>query len=225
MNRIPFSVYDFFGYLASGFIFMVVIDYIVGKQWVLREDFSVVLATLWIVIAYITGQIIAGIAAWLLERNVIGKWLGWPSTNLFKDPPQKWWAKLFPGYFTGLPLAIRNKITEKAKSEGIHETGQALFIHAFGRVKTDENTMARLNTFLNLYGFCRNISFVCLLATLVLIVGSWGEGNLYRLLFAVIAMVGSIGMFYRYLKFFRQYSYELFVTYATIPSMRVNHGG
>jgi hypothetical protein len=30
------------------------------------------------------------------------------------------------------------------------------------------------------------------------------------------AFVGAIGMFYRYLKFFRQYSLELYTTYAEL---------
>lgn len=224
MNRIPFSVYDFFGYLASGFLLMVAVDYVVGEQWMLQEDQSVVLGLLWIVAAYIIGQIIASPSAWLLERMVIGKWLIRPELNLLRDPPKKWWAKLFPGYFTTLPVAIRNRILEKAEVEGISEPGQALFIHAFGKVKADENAMARLNTFLNLYGFCRNISFACLLAAIVLIVGTWGGGNLDRLPWVFVALVGSVGMFYRYLKFFRQYSYELFVTYITLPTTEVNHG-
>jgi len=224
MNRIPFSVYDFFGYLASGFLLIVAVDYVIGEQWVLREDLSVVLGLFWIVVAYIIGQIIAGLAAWLLERNIIGKWLGWPSTNLFTDTPKKWWAKLFPGYFTALPIVIRNRVIEKARSEGITETGQTLFIHAFGKVKTDENTIARLNTFLNLYGFCRNISFVGILVALVLLIGSWSEGNVYRLLLAFIAILGSLGMFYRYLKFFRQYAYELLVTYVSLPTIEVSNG-
>ena len=69
MNRIPFSVYDFFGYLASGFLLIVAVDYVIGEQWVLREDLSVVLGLFWIVVAYIIGQIIAGIAATALAPN------------------------------------------------------------------------------------------------------------------------------------------------------------
>lgn len=224
MNRIPFSVYDFFGYLASGFLFMVAVDYVIGKQWVLGEDLSAIFALLFIIIAYVIGQINAGIAAWLLERNVVGKWLGWPGTNLFTNPQKKTLPKLFPGYFTMFPIAIRKKTLEKAKSEGIAETGQTLFIHAFAKVKRDENTMARLNIFLNLYGFCRNISTVLLFASIMLIATSWGEGNLHRLVFALAAMVGAVGMFYRYLKFFRQYSYELFISYLVSPTTEDKYG-
>lgn len=224
MNRIPFSVYDFFGYLASGFIIIVVIDYIIGVQWLLKEDLSVVLTLLWIVTAYIIGQINAGIASWLLERNVVGKWLGWPSINLFTDMSGKLQAKLFPGYFSALPETIRNAVLDKAKTEGIAEMGQSLFIHAFATVKRDENTMSRLDSFIKLYGFCRNMSIVLLFAFVVLIVGSFIEGDLHHLLLAIAAILGSIGMFYRYLKFLRQYSYELFISYLVLPSTIGKHG-
>jgi len=224
MNRIPFSVYDFFGYLASGFLFMVAVDYVIGKQWVLRDELSVVLGLFWIVVAYIIGQILAGTSAWLLERLIVGKWLMRPYTNLLRDSPKIWWAKLFPGYFTPFPVAIRNRVKEKAKADGVTETGEAVFLHVFGEVKADEAAMARLNIFLNLYGFCRNISFTCLLVALVIVVGSWIEGTWDKLPWFFVSIVGSVGMFYRYLKFFRQYSYELFITYAALPSKEVNHG-
>jgi hypothetical protein len=216
MNGIPFSVYDFFEYLASGFLLIVALDYSRSQQWVLRDDLSVVWGLFWVIIAYITGQILAGPSAWLLERIIVGRWLMRPSTNLFRDPPNKWWARLFPGYFTPFPQAIRNKVQDKAKANGISEIGEALFINAFGQVKTDERVMARLTAFASLYGFCRNVSVACLLAASIIGIGSWQTGAMHKLSWALVALVGSIGMFYRYLKFFRQYSYELFITYATL---------
>lgn len=213
MDKIPFSVYDFFGYLASGFILIVVIEHILGVKWLLTADLSAVFTLFWIVIAYIIGHINASIASWLLERKVAGKWLGFPSDNLFNDTSGKWKAKLFPGYFTSFPRKIQQVVKDKATDEKMDKMGESLFIHAFATVKQNENTMARLNSFLNLYGFCRNISVALLFAFVILTVGSFGEGNLYRIPFAIAAFVGSVGMFYRYLKFFRQYSYELFVSY------------
>jgi hypothetical protein len=58
------------------------------------------------------------------------------------------------------------------------EGGEALFLHALGRVKADKEAMVRLNTFLNLYGFCRNICFTCLVAASILAVGYWHKGIL-----------------------------------------------
>ena len=225
MNKIPFSVYDYFGYLASGFLLIFVLDYAIGEQWLLLENTPIGLWLVGIVVAYIIGQIIANPSAWLFERIIVNKWLKSPVVNLLRELTKTWLKRLFPGYFTPFPIAIRKKVMEKAKVNGITEPTQSLFIHAFGEVKKDGNAIARLNTFLNLYGFCRNISFVSLLAFLILIATSWGSwGNLDRLPWAFAALVCSIGMFYRYLKFYRQYSYELFITYIALPSEDINHG-
>lgn len=218
MNRIPFSVYDFFGYIASGVLILAAVEYIVGKQWVFRNEKGVLFGLFWIILAYIIGQVLANPSAWLLERILVAKWLKRPNINLFENPPKIWLAKIFPGYYSPLPIQIRKKVIEKAKAEGITETGEALFIHAFTKVKADKDAMARLNTFLNLYGFCRNISFTCLIVALMILIGSWNEDTLDKLLWVFVAIIGSVGMFYRYLKFFRQYSYELFITYAALSS-------
>jgi hypothetical protein len=214
MNRIPFSAYDFFGYLASGFLIIASVDSLGTERVVLQEDLSAVLSIFWIGMAYIIGQILASPSAWLLERTLVGKYMERPNINLFKNKPEKGWVKLFPGYFTPLPIATQRRILEKAKAEGINEKGEALFVHVFGKIKADKDTMVRLSIFLNMYGFCRNISFSCLLSGLVMLVGFLWTRNLDLLLWTFAALVGSVGMFYRYLKFFRQYSYELLVTYA-----------
>jgi len=48
----------------------------------------------------------------------------------------------------------------------------------------------------------------------------WGSGCGFQrgpLLWAIVAFVAAIGMFYRYLKFFRHYTVEVFTTYAELP--------
>ncbi len=214
MDKLPFSFYDFFGYLASGFLVLITADYVFPGEWIIKDQLSVVMSIFWILVAYIVGQVLAGPAAWLLERNIIGKLLQRPSVNLFRDPPRVWWAKLFPGYFTPLPTTTRRRIMEKAEVAGAAETGEGLFVLAFGIVKADKEAMTRLNTFLNLYGFCRNISFASLSCVIIILVGSWQTGLAANLPWILVALGCAVGMFYRYLKFFRQYSYELFLTYA-----------
>jgi hypothetical protein len=97
MNKIPFSIYDFFGYLASGFLVLMAVDYVSARDWLIGGQLSTVLGIFWIVISYILGQILAGPSAWLLERIIVGKWLQRPNVNLFRDPPRKWWVRFFPG--------------------------------------------------------------------------------------------------------------------------------
>lgn len=216
IENLPFTVYDFFAYLSSGFLFLAAVDFVVEQQLILSQDTDVVSGFFWILISYITGQILASPSSWLLEREIVGKFLNTPSVNLFSERPKTWRTKLFPGYFTPLPETTQKRIQEKAEIYGITEIGEPLFIHAFGQVKSNESYIARLNIFLNMYGFSRNISFTCLISAVVISVGSLKEGTWDTLPWVFLAIIGSIGMFYRYLKFFRQYSYELFISYAEL---------
>jgi hypothetical protein len=223
MGRIPFSVYDFFGYLVPGFLLVAVMDFalvgpIAGERWVLRDDLGVVYGLTWTVIAYIIGHVLASPSEWLLQEIMVRKWLNSPNTNLFNDHPKKNGRfRFFSGYYKPLPSPIRKRILEKAKAEGINETGEALFYHAWGKVKKDQDAMARLYIFLYLYGFSRNVSFACMLAFLVMVAGCVLEGSWINLTWAFLSLVAAVGMLYRYLKFYRHYSVDTFIAYDEMP--------
>lgn len=216
MDRIPFASYDFFGYLAPGFMLVAATDYVVGNGWILTDNVGATTSLFWIMMAYAIGQIIASPSGWLIERKIAGNLLKKPSVLLFSTPEKSRWRMLFPGYFTALPKETGAVVTVRAAQEGIDVIGEALFLHAFGRVKGDKEILARLNSFVGAYGFCRNMSIAFLLAALILAAAAFWKGPLDNLLLAALALVGSVGMFYRYLKFFRQYSFEVFVTYAAL---------
>lgn len=223
MSKIPFSVYDFFGYLAAGYLVIVAVDHVLAKELVLTDEISIPLGIFWLFFAYVIGHLLAHLSSWLIQHNLVGRWLKGPDINLFQDQPKKWrdrpWKmRFFPGYFKPLPNLIRDQVQEKAKAEGVNDIGEAIFFTAFGRVKKDEKAMSRLFTFLNMYGFCRNISFALLLVSILMLVAAIAEKSLNHLLWAGIAFIGAIGMLYRYLKFFRHYSVDLFITYREIAS-------
>ena len=56
MNRIPFSVYDFFGYLASGFVLLATYDYVLGSRWLMADTLPPGLAILLVLLAYVIGS-------------------------------------------------------------------------------------------------------------------------------------------------------------------------
>jgi predicted neutral ceramidase superfamily lipid hydrolase len=76
-----------------------------------------------------------------------------------------------------------------------------------------------LASFLNLYGFTRNVSMASLVVALVLAGATLfnDEVDVSELWAgAGLALLVSVVMYFRYLKFYRQYSVELYVTYAEI---------
>ncbi len=225
MNRIPFSVYDFFGYLAGGFLLLVTADYTFGGRGLLGEPPGLVMTAFWVVVAYVIGHVVSHIASALLEEGVLRRVLGSPEEHLFGEKKFGGWARFFPGNFKPFPKTTQERILQKARRHSVTAPGRGLFMHCHPLVKRDQATLERLNSFLNLYGFCRNLTMGFLLCIPLLLYGAFRDVDwstlkgisTERLLWAAGALGASVGMFYRYLKFFRHYTIEVFMTYAELP--------
>lgn len=221
MDQLPFSVYDFFGYLSAGFVLLVglVAAFTGTDSW--QETPSLMVGLLLVVAAYTAGHVIANISGHLVEGAFVGKLVGKPSIVLFEAVPSRW-AKVFPGYFRPLPRNQRERVLERASAAGIHKAGDALFFHCFGVVKEREPVAVRLNTFLNLYGFCRNMAVALLFTAVALLAGTLlGSAKTGAVVppgwWAAGGGLASIGLLYRYLKFYRHYAVEVFISYAEGP--------
>lgn len=218
MNKIPFDPYDFFGYLASGLLIIVGMDLVLGFPHVLGHDFKVVDSALLVIAIYVLGQVIATPAKALLEELLVGKVLGRPNINLFQEKKPRFLGLIFPGYYQSLPMQTRRKIRTKAQRKGITGIGEDLFLHVrYSRtVQQNQKLMEKLNSFLNKYGFSRNLCFSALIVGIAMFlkIFLFPNNGVELTKYAIIVIVAAILLFYRYLKFFRQYSYELFNTYA-----------
>lgn len=154
----------------------------------------------------------------LYEGLIVRRWLKAPSEHLFASETN-WHAILFPGYHRPLPAGLQQRVLERARRSGVEDRGEGLFLAAFAIVKANPAAYARLSTFLNIYGFCRNVSMASLIASACLLVGAvLGTAHTGSLVgpgwWAAGAFVLAVGLFYRYLKFFRQYAFEVFVTFG-----------
>jgi hypothetical protein len=128
--------------------------------------------------------------------------------------PFKW---LFPNYHRPLAAATQASVRRQAAARGCSWEDEELFQHAYPVVTAEERAQARLDDFRNQYGFARNMAFAFLVAAAAIAVAYRFGHQPVRLRWAVLALVAGITMFYRYLKFFRQFSYELFLRYAALP--------
>lgn len=217
--KIPFSVYDFFGYLATGFVLLVSIDLSCGGAWLARDSIPPLLALFLILLAFVVGHLVAHVASVLLESIFVRTFLGSPELHLFGVAQKSWRSKLFPGNFKPLPKAIQQHLRARAEEYGAPVSERAFFLHCHAVVKNQPTTAERLNTFLVQYGFCRNISMAFAFAALVPFLGRlWCPLTPVSLVpWAPLALVLSVGMFYRYLKFFRHYTIEVLTSYAETP--------
>ena len=223
MNKIPFSVYDFFGYLASGVLVLAAFDFVFLGGSFISKNHTFSSSIVLIVVVYVLGHLVAHLSSVILEHGFLRKVLRSPEVHMLNEIQPSRWQTIFPGNFHRLPEDTKNRIQLRAKEDGVKASGRGLFVHCHAVVKRDESTNIRLNSFLNLYGFCRNTSMAGLIVVILFAVGSFirvpADGlqqiNLNYFFWAVVVFVASAGMFYRYLKFFRHYTQEVFVSYAS----------
>lgn len=216
VKDLPFSTYDLLGYLASGLAVLGAIQLATGALPLFGHEHGALESTAIFLAAYVVGQVVAALSKPVLEDGIVHKFLGAPSVNLLSSCGRGLSPRLFPGYFKPLPESVRQRVIDRAAGEGSTATGEALFLHVRFRdeIRKDESLMKRLDVFLAQYGFARNMAFALLAIGLTLLVCARFIHRANLPLYAVLSLTIGAGMWFRYLKFFRQYSYELFNCYA-----------
>jgi hypothetical protein len=218
-NKIPFTSYDFWAYLVAGLMFLFALDHVTGSDIVSKSSWTIAQASLALGGAYIAGHLIASASSVILESLLVGRLLGSPRNVLFGNAKAwRWVRRILPTYFKPLPLETRNAALARAAIEGVHQPGEALYWMARQQAKEYPAVLSRLESFLNLYGFCRNIALVGFLDSgLLYWFYYFGAGTEKDLHLAVVTLLVAIGMTFRYLKFFRHYALEVFTSFAHSP--------
>ncbi len=218
MTRIPFTVYDFFAYLSSGGLVVAAVDYTFGYQWLLLHRIGLPLGLLLTFLAYISGHVVAHFSSFFLEQLLVHRLLRSPSRCLLGEGPPQYLSRLFPGYYRALPAVTRERIRQRAASMGAQNVaGESLFLHAYAVVARDKDSQDRLDEFRNLYGFARNMTLSFMVTFLVFLAGTSFRGLPPSGVWSLLSLGFGVVMLYRYLKFFRQFSYQLLITYAELP--------
>lgn len=212
--KIPFDVYDFFGYLASGFVLLVGMELVFGFPEVLLADLTVVQGGLILLGAYVAGHGVATPAKAFLEGVIVHRVLGEPTAHLL-FPRRPRLRLLLPGYFKPLPEEIRRRLLEQLGSSTEAQDPQELFFKArfSPSVQESQAAMGRLSKFLAQYGFARNLTFTLLLVGAALLFSAYLRQNPLMLRHGVVVLIAAVLLFYRYLKFYRQYAFETLLTY------------
>jgi hypothetical protein len=215
-QKIPFTSYDFWAYLSAGFLLLFALDQVSSTRLLMRESWTVVQAVIAVISAYAVGQLVASLSSLLLERGLVGRLLGYPRSVLFdKAKAWLWVRRLMPTYFESLPPATQRSALQRAEKAGVMSSGEALFWPAYAHARATPIVMGRLENFLNLYGFCRNMALVAFIDAALLY---WSylrpNGPDEHLLWARLALLVGIGMTFRYLKFYRLFAVEVFSSYA-----------
>lgn len=163
MDKIPFSVYDFFAYLSSGAVVLMTVDYVWGLGILERKEVGPVLGIALVIVAYVTGHIVAHFSSFLFEHTIVKRILKRPLALLLGEQPQ-WilFAWIFPNFYRAFPENTQTRIREQATARGCTGQGEGLFLHAYSIMTANERLQSRLDDFRNQYGFARNMSFAFL---------------------------------------------------------------
>jgi hypothetical protein len=115
MEKLPFSVYDFFAYLASGFVVLASIDFAFDLGWILKKEIGLPMGVFGVVAAYIVGHVNASLSGFFIETLIVKKLLHEPEVALFEDYPLEGRANrarrlMFSGFYRPLTETTRSRV-------------------------------------------------------------------------------------------------------------------
>lgn len=230
----PFTDYDFFGYLVSGFTLVFAFDFVFNDGAImLRDSWTFVQGVLAFGVAYFTGQITAWPASLIIEHLLARRVLLSPTKVMLSDGSLGWATKLIGilvvgRYYQPLPTAIRRKIIERAAAandttiEAVEADPELVFAPAFQVARQNADASARIDNFRNQYGLNRNMAFATLVTAGLL---HWGPTTeeAETLPWVALALVLTAGLTARFLKFYAAFAAEVLRAFA-YREPRKDHG-
>ncbi len=224
LSTFRFSDYDVFAYLATGLAGLAVTDLVLSTNYWVSANWAVTDGVFAVILAYIVGHLIASLAQWIIERKLVRVTLGRPIEIFLRRSRrgriENIARRLVRQYYTEPSPKVVAKLREIIEEQGIEDLDD-LFVRAHLASKQEPATLVRMDSFLRLYGFARNIAFVGITGGIALAISAawhYQYGDLLemreKLFLASISFLLGFGMFERYLKFYRLFVLELVLTLA-----------
>lgn len=219
-NWFPFTDYDFWAYLTSGVLALAIGDYLYNEQALLTyANWTLSQGAVFVATAYIFGQIIASFSSLTIEHGLARKFLKPPSELIMAAAQPSWREKVIQflvggrGY-TSLSEPLRNQIKANAASllGGNHSSidPESIFQVAYVNARAEEDLCRRIDDFRNQYGFCRNISFVALVATFLIVIDLISNQRADRVWLLAVSIFVFVTIMARFFKFYGAFSLEVF---------------
>ncbi|MCE9597051.1 MAG: hypothetical protein K8S54_03705 [Spirochaetia bacterium] len=237
---LPFTLYDFFGYLLPGVVFWMAMllsldatHFVLGMlayqqpMWGSSQQLRIfhavqelVKGSPWFIsvssalLCYITGHLVSAISSFFGERLFVERTLGYPGRNLFlKNAPTGFWATIFRKFVRPYSPEFQKAFNKQFKHIFGIDGGNPndRFWLAFEYIAHwCPSAFARSMHFLNLYGFNRNISYSLILAAVASCVVMWLRKYPCPLLIPLLLIVASLPFYWNYLKLLRRLNDEVF---------------
>lgn len=217
-NYFPFTDYDFYAYLTSGVLLLTVFDFVFNDaEYLAKTDWTLWQVVVGVAFAYVTGHVIASFSQLVLETFFVNRVIAKPMQLQLatKDPNN--FEKLLGGltgrYYGPMSDGTRARVLRAAATIMEKPTDEVIkaedvFLLGHQRAFSIEGGRQRLDEFRNQYGFCRNVSFVGLLATCLFAWQAFFDNTPELWLWAALSLLTFVGMFVRFLKFLSSFQAE-----------------
>lgn len=222
----PFSDYDFYGYLVSGFTLLFVVDYTLNNgEVMLRNDWTFVETVLAVGIAYFAGQLMA-VPSSIVVEHFVARTLLQPPINIMLSADKPTGVTGFVGkfiigrYYSPLPAEQRNKVVRLAAldnetdEKSVRQDLELVFAPAYNKARQVPDIRERMDSFRNQYGLNRNMSFTALIVALLFGWKAWFLRVEDAELWVAFSIFFFIGTFIRFLKFYAAFSAEILRSYC-----------
>lgn len=222
----PLTDYDFYACVSAGILIVAAIDYSqFGGALTSRTEWSISQSIIWIGVSYLVGQIAAGPSSSILEHLIARKLFHTPTKILLGFEQPRWREKTMAALFAQFEYrALPSSVQERVKKAAAKRIGvpvdnlepEAIFQAAFPVARGVPDTVIRLDRFISLYGFARNISFASFVSMILLSISQWREPQPLTSWLILGAGVFAAGMFGRFIKFYAAYGAEVLRTFSSV---------
>lgn len=213
----PFTGYDIFAHLASGLTVLVGSAFAFDKTRFIESSPDLPVLVILVVVAYALGHVIAELSSFVLERQLVRRVLGAPEVHLLASDALTPQRRLLRSYFDPVHHSVMARIEARRVREGVTEDPRGVFWNALPVARKDPSAAKRLEAFLNVYGFCRNMCIAFLTTAALLLLGllthqtALPAGSV--LVSELCLLAGAAAMVIRYLKYYRLFTLEVLLTY------------
>lgn len=221
----PLTNYEFYAFVSAGMLLVAAVDYCLAEAVLInRIEWTVVQVIFWIIVSYLVGHICASASSIILEQFVTRRLLRSPVEVISGLSERRWidhavsFLAAAKREYAPLPEPLRKKLLNKIAS-AVDRPAQSLsadtvFEASFSSARTNPDTAARLDQFLNSYGLCRNVSFVSFIGVGLLARRYCMTPNEHDLILLIAAVIMAFGMYGRFFKYFAAYTREVLRTHA-----------
>ncbi len=214
------TAYNAVGCLASGLLILAACEAGYDGRWLFERNWSPTAIALCGMVAVCLGRTASAASRWLIDDWFVGTVVSPPEENLLARDDRfrlGWKSIVFRSYYRPLPQDVRERIMLAANWQGPH--CRQILRRALAAPGEDRDAAHRLDRLLQFCGFYRTMCVGLVAVAAILISGiiwhclfsSWGQAESRKLGYALLALLESVGMLYRYLKYLRQHATAVLV--------------